>query len=445
MVRRDRPIFSSVIGAAARAWATTRCVVVFVALIVCPLCARAQEQTPPTAPPTPACSVAFSGRVTDGATGRPIAGAAVCLPDLQCVQTDVSGFYAGLCYQGQSAAGARPCASAHGYAQNCQGPWTPSGQTELVNFPLTRVSSTPTPTPTSCGVSTPVVNAVTSPTDLLQQTITGSARVTGARYLQISSEAGTFHFNCDTTPRACGASFAVPIALRPGLNHLTVCDVDVNTCGGTDFIACTTMDRNGNPLVIDVQVAPTPMPTATITLTPSPLPTPTEPCSGLPCSGTCALCPSCTPGTICPESACRLGTCQMVSGACTCVSEIPTPSPTPTPPVTVTPTSVCIGDCNGDGPVSIDELVTGIGIALGTLPSSACAAFDCNADCHPGPVLSTPPIPSVTIACLIRAVDNALNGCPPVPCYSDLDCDDGNVCTADHCASGECLHPCVCD
>jgi hypothetical protein len=106
---------------------------------------------------------------------------------------------------------------------------------------------------------------------------------------------------------------------------------------------------------------------------------------------------------------------------------------------------VCIGDCNGDGPVSIDELVTGIGIALGTLPSSACAAFDCNADCHPGPVLSTPPIPGVTIACLIRAVDNALNGCPPVPCYSDLDCDDGNVCTADHCASGECLHPCVCD
>ena len=122
------------------------------------------------------------------------------------------------------------------------------------------------PTPTSCGVSLPEVDPVTSPTTLLEQVISGSARTTGARYLTISSEAGSFRFDCYTTPPACGLGFAVPIPLAPGLNHLNVCDVNGNSCGG-ESIACTTEDRNGAPLVIDVQTTPSPTATPTSTAT----------------------------------------------------------------------------------------------------------------------------------------------------------------------------------
>ncbi len=59
----------------------------------------------------------------------------------------------------------------------------------------------------------------------------------------------------------------------------------------------------------------------------------------------------------------------------------------------------CTGDCNGDRQVTIDELLTGVGIALGTLPLSACAAYDQSS--------GSP----VTINELLRAVGNALNGC----------------------------------
>jgi len=36
----------------------------------------------------------------------------------------------------------------------------------------------------------------------------------------------------------------------------------------------------------------------------------------------------------------------------------------------------CAGDCNGDGRVSVAELVTGVGIALRSIPLGACFSFD---------------------------------------------------------------------
>jgi hypothetical protein len=65
--------------------------------------------------------------------------------------------------------------------------------------------------------------------------------------------------------------------------------------------------------------------------------------------------------------------------------------------------AVCIGDCNGDGMVTIDELITAVNIALGLQPLSACPAVDGGGDGQ------------VTIDDLIRAVDSALNGCPATP------------------------------
>jgi len=68
--------------------------------------------------------------------------------------------------------------------------------------------------------------------------------------------------------------------------------------------------------------------------------------------------------------------------------------------VTVTKgVSPCVGDCDGNGTVAINELITGVNIALGTTPASACVAFQ-NAS------------GLVDIAQLIKGVNNALGMCP---------------------------------
>lgn len=63
----------------------------------------------------------------------------------------------------------------------------------------------------------------------------------------------------------------------------------------------------------------------------------------------------------------------------------------------------CTGDCAGDGTVSVADLITGVDIALGTRPLSACDAMDGRGD------------GAVTIDDLLRAVSAALEGCPPTP------------------------------
>jgi hypothetical protein len=59
----------------------------------------------------------------------------------------------------------------------------------------------------------------------------------------------------------------------------------------------------------------------------------------------------------------------------------------------------CVGDCDNSGAVTIDELVKGVSIALGTLPLDQCPQFDCTGTGQ------------VTIDCLITGVSAALNGC----------------------------------
>jgi hypothetical protein len=56
------------------------------------------------------------------------------------------------------------------------------------------------------------------------------------------------------------------------------------------------------------------------------------------------------------------------------------------------------GDCNGDGRVSVNELVTAVNIALGNTPMSACVAVDADGS------------GSVEVNELIRAVNNATQG-----------------------------------
>jgi hypothetical protein len=80
-------------------------------------------------------------------------------------------------------------------------------------------------------------------------------------------------------------------------------------------------------------------------------------------------------------------------------SPTPTPRPTPTRPP-------CGGDCDLNAEVSIDELVRGVAIALGSVPLDECRTLDANAD------------GAVSVDELVRAVDASLNGCARDPLAS---------------------------
>jgi hypothetical protein len=59
----------------------------------------------------------------------------------------------------------------------------------------------------------------------------------------------------------------------------------------------------------------------------------------------------------------------------------------------------CVGDCNGDGQVTINELLTMVNGALGAAPVAACAAGDASADGE------------ITVDEILTGVNNALKGC----------------------------------
>ena len=67
---------------------------------------------------------------------------------------------------------------------------------------------------------------------------------------------------------------------------------------------------------------------------------------------------------------------------------------------TVPPGWICPGDCDGQGNVSIDEVLSGINIALGTAPIEQCEAADRGADGQ------------VTVDDLVEVVGMAISGCP---------------------------------
>jgi len=94
---------------------------------------------------------------------------------------------------------------------------------------------------------------------------------------------------------------------------------------------------------------------------------------------------------------------RLVVSLCSC--PIPTPTKTPTSTPTATPSATsppppCIGDCDGNGIVTVNEILLMVNIALGNLPASACTAGDAN---HDG---------TITINEILAAVNSALNGCP---------------------------------
>jgi len=61
----------------------------------------------------------------------------------------------------------------------------------------------------------------------------------------------------------------------------------------------------------------------------------------------------------------------------------------------------CVGDCDGDGAVTVDELIVMVNITLGSAATAACPARECGAESS-----------EISIQCNVAAIRNALNGCP---------------------------------
>jgi hypothetical protein len=104
----------------------------------------------------------------------------------------------------------------------------------------------------------------------------------------------------------------------------------------------------------------------------------------------------------------------------TAAGQLPTPTDTPTP--ITTPSGACVGDCDGDGSVSVRELVALVSIALGQSSPAACETIYVAGD------------GKVHVYTIVAAVDRALRGCAsrsptrtPAPpgygmCYESSDC-----------------------
>jgi len=81
-------------------------------------------------------------------------------------------------------------------------------------------------------------------------------------------------------------------------------------------------------------------------------------------------------------------------------TQTPIPTSTPTPTPTATPLPSCMGDCDGSGDATVDDLITLVTIALGNRPLSACLVGDTD---HSG---------DITVDEIIQAVRVALTSCP---------------------------------
>jgi len=140
---------------------------------------------------------------------------------------------------------------------------------------------------------------------------------------------------------------------------------------------------------------PTLTPTATASNTPTTTAIPTAMPSSTP---TATLTSTYSPTVTATSTPPPTDTATATPSATLTSTEIPTPSETPPPCPTPTPVP-CVGDCDGSGQVTIDEILTMVNIALGSTNISSCLAGDSNHDS------------SITIDEILTAVNNALNGC----------------------------------
>ena len=84
--------------------------------------------------------------------------------------------------------------------------------------------------------------------------------------------------------------------------------------------------------------------------------------------------------------------------------------------------AACVADCNGDGEVTVNELIKMVNISLELAPVTDCSVGDANND------------GAITVNEIIAGVNNSLNGCPATGVCGDAvvasgeECDNGGIC-----------------
>ncbi len=158
---------------------------------------------------------------------------------------------------------------------------------------------------------------------------------------------------------------------------------------GQDATNCSIGAYEYNAIVANTPT-PTPSGTATLTLTPTETPTATPtpgPC-GFVCMGYDQTCTVAVGGVLMP------GWCYVQTAhGCECGPEGPPPSPTPTSPVP------CVGDCNRNRHVTVDEILSMVSIALGNGPVVNCPSGDVDGD------------GTIDVSEILAAVNATLRGC----------------------------------
>jgi hypothetical protein len=232
-------------------------------------------------------------------------------------------------------------------------------------------TATPTRTPTPTATKTPGAN------DCCQCASICSAPIVGT----CGGCAVVFGASC--TDGLCVSRTPLPTTTFTATNTPTPTYTPSNTFTPTATVSPTVTASSTSTATVTststATVSPTVTPTQTVTATQTPTSSPTS---------TPTPTPTQTP------------TVTLVAT----VTPTPTPSatmvPTPTQTAPPTPTpKACVGDCKGDGQVTVDELLTMVNIALGNTAVTTCEAGDTNNDGH------------ITVDEILTAVNNALNGC----------------------------------
>jgi len=163
----------------------------------------------------------------------------------------------------------------------------------------------------------------------------------------------------------------------------------------------TTPSATATPTT-SVAVSPTDTPTAALSPTPSPSPS-LSPNADTPTPETQTATPTGAGATATASAETTATPTDAVTATPTVDLATQTPTEVPTGAVpTASPTAeseVCVRDCDGDGAVSVAELIRGVNIALGNAALDNCPSFDANGS------------GTVEVNELIRAVGNALEGC----------------------------------
>ncbi len=244
-------------------------------------------------------------------------------------------------------------------------------------LPSATATGTRTHTPTASPTRTPTATASSTPTRTVTVTSTSTATPT---------------FTATVSPTRTPTATASPTPTR------TVTATSTSTLTPT-LTATISPTRTPTPTATLVPTAtPTPTPTrsltATSTVTPTRTPTPTSTTTA---RSTATSTPSHTP-TI---TATPTPTDTRKATATPSPTDTLTPIPTATASHTVAPTAVsCVGDCGGDGTVTVGDLLTMVNVALGNTPVSTCRVGDPNGDGQ------------IVVNEIVMSVENALDGCP---------------------------------